>query len=100
MTGAGGWGHGISKGIEERTYRNSRGHLKKKQNFPKCSRKTHAEWVGCNWENLHDLPAPKIFFKFSGVFWGEGADFFKFKSRIYSITVFKNALATYVLGII
>ena len=30
-------------------------------------------------------------------FWGAGADFFKFQTQIYSMTVFKNALATYFL---
>ena len=35
----GGWGHGISRGIEERKCGNSRGQLKKKRNFEGCSSK-------------------------------------------------------------
>ena len=42
-----GWGHGISRDIEERACGNSRDQLKKKWNFQACSRKTHVEfpWV-------------------------------------------------------
>ena len=39
------WGHGISRGIEERAYGNSRGQLKKKWNFQGCSRETHVEFT-------------------------------------------------------
>ena len=35
----GGWGHGISRGIEERKCGNSRDQLKKKWNFQGCLRK-------------------------------------------------------------
>ena len=43
-------------------------------------------------------PAPKIFFKFSGIFGAEGRTFLKFESSSNSITVFKNALVTCVFG--
>ena len=42
-TNRGGWGHGISRGIEQRICGNSRGQLKKKQNFQGCSIKNSGE---------------------------------------------------------
>ena len=43
----GGWGHGISGGLEKKKCRNSRGQLKKKWKFQGYSRKTNGEfpWV-------------------------------------------------------
>ena len=47
----------MSRGIEERACRNSRGQLKKKWDFEGCSRKTHLEfpWVKGNMTNLKIL---------------------------------------------
>ena len=42
----GGQGHGISSGIEERACENSRGQLKKKQNFRRCLRKNCGISIG------------------------------------------------------
>ena len=42
--GRGGWGHGISRSVEERTCGNSRVYLKKKRNFQGCSRKNYVEF--------------------------------------------------------
>ena len=39
---------------------------------------------------------PKIFFKFPRIFGATERNFLKFQSQIYSMTVFKNALQTYV----
>ena len=44
--GGGGQGHGISSGIEERACENSRGQLKKKQNFRRCLRKNCGISIG------------------------------------------------------
>ena len=44
QTGGGGsWGHGISRGIEERACENSRGQLKKKEVF-KLKKSTVSSW--------------------------------------------------------
>ena len=43
----GGWGHRISKGIEERACGSSKGQLKKKWNFQGCQRKTNVEFPKC-----------------------------------------------------
>ena len=42
--GRGGWGHGISRSVEERTCGNSRVYLKKKRNFQGCSKKNYVEF--------------------------------------------------------
>ena len=51
-----GWGHGISRGIEERKCGNSRGQLKRKRNFQGCPSKTHVEFP---WVLVFDLEISK-----------------------------------------
>ena len=67
----GGWGHGISRGIEERTFGNFRGHLKKLWNFQGCTRKSHVISVALGFwtwnlqgvsQNFAEFPGLKAFF--------------------------------------
>ena len=56
QTSGRGWGHRISRSIEEKNCGNSRGQLKKKWNFQEYSRKTHMKFP---WVLIFDLRISK-----------------------------------------